>query len=133
MLITGLFAGILGLFYMWLSMRVMRARRIYNVPLGDGGHEVLALRIRAHSNFVEYVPFTLFLMLMNEVQGMPAALLYGIGVVLIVARILHAVGLLRPVPILREVGMVMTFGVIGVASALLIFQFFMPSPVLQEF
>ena len=53
----------------------------------------LALRIRRHGNFVESVPLALILMGLAEMRGAPVYLLHGMGVVLVLARLSHAVGL----------------------------------------
>lgn len=127
MLITGLFAGILGLIYLVLSVRVVQARRSVRVSLGDGGHETLSRRVRVHGNFIEYVPLALLMMVMLEAQGAHEILLYAMGGALVIGRIGHAVGLTRGIMWLRVGGMMLTFAVIGVASVMSIAQFFVPS------
>ena len=61
MIVTLMTAGLCGLLYLWLSIRVVQVRQSAKVLLGDGGDELLLSRIRAHANFAEYVPICLIL------------------------------------------------------------------------
>lgn len=120
MLITSLYAGLLGLFYLVLTARVGLARKTYKVLLGDGGQNDLALRIRVHGNFIEYVPLALVLMMAIEIQGAPQFVLYGVGTALVLGRVLHAIGLTRANLRLRMTGMFLSLGAIAVASVMAI-------------
>jgi uncharacterized membrane protein YecN with MAPEG domain len=60
---------------------------------GAGGHPSLEQAIRAHANFVEYVPLILLLLLLLELGGLGALWLQAMGVSLTLGRILHAGGL----------------------------------------
>ena len=91
--ITLLFASAHVLLMMVLLVRVVRCRRELKVGLGDGGDELLARRIRVHANFTENVPIALTLMALLELSGLAAPWLWGFGGVLLLARLLHAVGL----------------------------------------
>lgn len=91
-------AAICGLLYLVLSYRVSQGRMGAKVSLGDGGNAALQARIRAHANFSEYVPLILVLMAVIELARGAGALLWLLGLALIVSRILHAVGLGRPAP-----------------------------------
>ncbi len=52
--------------------------------------------IRAHGNFAEYVPLTLLLMALCELAGVDPFWLHLGGVLLLVGRILHAIGIQIP-------------------------------------
>lgn len=109
--ITPVYAGLLALFYVVLSMRVIRARRSAKVVLGDGGDEKLVRRQRVHGNFAEYVPIVLILMGLAELQARSDVIIHLIGSLLVIGRLLHAFGVDRP-PYnfrFRIAGMVMTF------------------------
>ena len=67
--VTGLYAGILGVVFFVLSMRAISNRVRAKVNLLDGGDEALTRAMRVHGNFAEYVPFTLLLMVLAEIQG----------------------------------------------------------------
>ena len=57
-LIINLFLAIL---YIRLFKRVVNLRRRFKIPLGYDKNVDLQRAIRAHSNFIEYVPFSLIL------------------------------------------------------------------------
>ena len=69
----------------------MRGR--LNISFGDGGDASLSLAMRRHANFVEYVPLTLILIAMLEVQGVAGYWIHVFGAALVAARISHAFGL----------------------------------------
>lgn len=90
---TILYASIFGLMYLYLSAEVTKLRVKYEVYLGDGGHMDLFKAIRIHGNFGEYVPFILFLLFLSELLGGRSWLLHSLGGLLLIARILHVIGL----------------------------------------
>lgn len=92
MTITPLYAGLLAILFLALSIRVIQKRT--NVSLGDGGDPELLRRIRGHANFAEYVPLMLLMMALLEYGGaLPAWLLHALGITLVVARVLHGIAL----------------------------------------
>lgn len=93
MLIAGFYAGLAGLLVVALAIRVMWLRNTRRVGLGTGSDPALTRAIRAHANAVEYVPLALLLLVLLALQGSPARQLHLFGIVLIVARVLHAIGL----------------------------------------
>ena len=60
--ITLTIAGAAALLNLWLGMRVSQLRIRDKVAIGDGGNARIAARMRAHANFVEYVPTFLILL-----------------------------------------------------------------------
>jgi uncharacterized protein len=89
-------AGLSGLFLLVLSGWVIAGRVKFRVGLGDGGNEQMRQRIRAHANFVEYVPFALILIVLVESSGIGAGWLPGVlGGALILGRLIHAQGILK--------------------------------------
>ena len=92
--VTLLYAGILGLLYGVLVRRVVAKRRQHRVPRHDGDVPELAARIRAHSNFAEYVPLLLVFLLVLELNDAPLLLLHAFGALLVLARAYHAYGLI---------------------------------------
>lgn len=93
--ITLLFAALHALLLLVLLARVSRLRHGRRIGFGDGGDPQLARAIRVHGNFVEHVPFALLLLGLLELCGLAAAWLWIFGGALLVARLLHAVGLSR--------------------------------------
>ena len=131
MIITPVYAALAGLLFVFLSFQVIGMRRATHVGLGDGGHRLLLRRLRVHGNFAEYVPISLVLMALAELQSAPGLVLHVIGTALISGRVLHAYGVGREPERtkLRVTGMVLTFlalitaamanlGILGLASLL---------------
>ncbi len=118
MIITPVYAALLALFFVFLSIRVALQRGAAKVALGDGGDRALLRRIRTHGNFSEYVPITLMLMLLAELQQAPGWLINLIGVLLIGGRLLHAYAVSRePEPLsLRAAGMMLTLSAIIIGA-----------------
>ncbi len=105
------FAGALALVALWLAYRVSRIRMSGKVSIGDGGNPLLLGRMRAQANFVEYTPFVLILMALIEMAGGSAWWLRGVGVLYVIARVLHAFGMDKatmPNP-LRAIGALSTW------------------------
>ncbi len=92
-MITSIYASLAVLLIVRLSISVIKLRRKYRISLGDGGNEELQVAIRAHANALEYIPITLLLLLMLELNGAPKILIHLLGLVLITGRIIHAIGL----------------------------------------
>ena len=91
--ITLLIASLHVLLYVVLALRVVLRRRASRIGVGTGGDEAMALRVRVHGNFAEYVPLALLMLALLELSSLPAALLWTCGIALLLARVLHAVGL----------------------------------------
>lgn len=90
---TPLYAGLLGLLFIFLSFRVVGARRSERVSVGDGGNATLRKRIRVQGNCAEYAPFGVLLLALAELQGMPVWLTHVFGLLFLLGRVLHAYGL----------------------------------------
>jgi hypothetical protein len=93
--ITALYAGILMIFALVLSFYAgsFRGKSGISVLFGEPANMELAERIRIHQNFLEYVPMAVILMGIIEINGGNTTFLHVFGVVLIIARIAHAIGL----------------------------------------
>lgn len=88
--ILPLYAGLLGILFLALSVNVIRLRRRLRISLGDGGGQHLARQIRAHGNFVDYVPLVLALLLLAELGGTRPWLMHLLAASLLAGRLLHA-------------------------------------------
>ena len=92
MFVTPLYAGLLTLWFVLLSVRVVNLRR-RGITFGDSGDIGVTRVIRAQANFAEYVPLALLLMGFLEVTRYSIYLLHALGVILVVARFLHGLAL----------------------------------------
>ena len=119
---TALYAGILGLLYVYLALRVVKLRFKYQVGIGHGGNDELERMIRVHANFIEYVPLALILLFLLETNDYAPWFIYCLGDLLIVGRCLHMVGLARQsgVSKFRTYGMLITFTMMMIASVCLV-------------
>lgn len=91
--ISALYASLLGLLLVGLSLRVIMNRRRARVGLGHSKDEHLQRMIRVQANFIEYVPFALILLLVYELMGGTRWILHAVGGTLILGRMIHAWGL----------------------------------------
>lgn len=115
---TPLWAALLTLLYIGLAAQVIRGRYRTRTAIGSGGDAALERAIRAHANFAEYVPLSLLLLLMLELQGAWPTLVHILGLVLLVGRAWHAIGITDVEEVLsrRRLGMIATFTVLGFAA-----------------
>lgn len=90
MTVTPLYGGLLALWFLVLSIRVVLGRAGPGKPsLGDGGDPMMQRRIRGQANFAEYVPIVLVLIGLLEMGGAPAWQLHALGGTLLAGRLLH--------------------------------------------
>ncbi len=124
-LITAFYTGLLTLVFLFLSLRVIRLRFKFKVGIGDGDHKLLAKAIRVHGNFFEYVPLTILLLALFEINGGTTLWVHVFGAVLVVARLLHAIGLNQSIgtSYQRMAGTIFTFVVMLVLASVHIVQF----------
>lgn len=122
--ITMLYAGLLGLWQLELSRRVIKLRRSEQIGMGDGGNIALQRRIRAHGNFTEYVPLVLIMIALLENAGAAPWLIHALGAALLIGRVLHGIALSFTQKWMpgRLVGMVLTFFVLAIAGVLCVVQ-----------
>jgi uncharacterized membrane protein YecN with MAPEG domain len=92
LLITGFYAALLALIILWLCYKVVVFRRVKRVEIGDGGDEAGIRHIRAQQNAVEYIPIVLILMGAYELNQGNVYLLHAIGVLMVLARLMHPSG-----------------------------------------
>jgi uncharacterized protein len=120
--IVPIYAAILGVLFVYLSVLVIKQRRAAKVSLGDGDDPALRKAIAVHNNFSQYVPFALLLIAFVELSHATSYLIHGLGASLLIGRIAHAYGLAQPVQImkLRQIGVLLTFGVIVTAALYLL-------------
>lgn len=91
--ITGFYAGLLAIIYVYLSLIVIHNRRKLKIGLGDGENRHFQQIIRSHGNFAEYVPITLVLMLVAEINSSNLLAIHLSGIAILFGRLMHAYGL----------------------------------------
>ena len=120
--VVALYAGLLGLVFLYLSIRVIGNRRRAQVALGVGGDARLERAARVQANFAEYAPLILLLVWLVEMSGYPAWVVHALGGALLAGRVVHAYGVsqAREDFRFRVTGMLLTFGALAVGSVLLV-------------
>lgn len=120
--IVPLYAGLFGILFVGLSVRTLLARRKYKIAIGDAGDQRMLRAMRVHSNFSEYVPFSLLLFLLMELRGGTPLLVHGLCAWLLLGRLLHAYGVSQTTEnyLFRVAGMASTFAPLLIASGFLL-------------
>ena len=123
MFVTPLYAGLLALWFLLLSVRVVNLRR-RGIVFGDNGEIGVIRVVRAQANFAEYVPLALLLLGFLEVSRHSIYVLHALGLILLVARLIHGAALsfgwtMRAG---RIVGATLTFVVLLIEAVLCIYQ-----------
>lgn len=118
--VTPIYAGLVALVYLALSVNVIRTRRALGIGFGTGEQKLLERRIRAHGNCAEYAPFGIVLLALAEAAGLAALAVHLLGIALLAGRLLHgwALSSLAPRPPARVGGMILTLSMLGAAAIL---------------
>ena len=100
-------------------------RRRLQIAIGDAGNQSMLRAMRAHSNFAEYVPLSLLLILFVEASGANPLFVHALGASVVAGRISHAFGVsqLKEQYAFRVLGMALTLGPIIVAAVGLLFVY----------
>jgi uncharacterized membrane protein YecN with MAPEG domain len=122
--VTSIVAALAVVFYIFLAARIIVIRRTDKVSLGAGTDKILETRIRQHGNFAEYLPLSLILLALAEIQNVPNLLLVILGAAIMFGRVAHWYGLenmSRPIGLqMRTYGMIATFTSMGVLAVILL-------------
>ena len=117
---TMLVAALLGLMKLALGISVTKYRFQHKIMWGDASDDGMA-------NFTEWVPGTLIVLGLIEMMGVSPIIIALLGIMLIVARGLHALGLMGSAEAFnRATGIVINWATLGLASLIGIVEFFYP-------
>ena len=116
--ILPIYAALLAIMFVVLSIRTIRQRRKLKIGLGDAGNKDMQRAVRVHANFAEYVPLSLLMIYLVEQSGVYAWFVHALCSGLLVGRLSHAYGVSqqRENFAFRITGMTLTFTVL-IASA----------------
>src|SRR5690242_9920345 len=125
LIVSPLYVGLCALIFVVLSARVIRSRHLRQVNLGHGSHADLETAVRVHGNFAEYVPFALLVIVLVEAAGFSRYWIHALGIALVVGRLAHAQGLgaAKQPSTGRIIGVTLTFAVLAIGGALLVWCF----------
>ena len=116
--VTAITAGLLSIFLLVLSVRVVRLRRKNRVSIGHGDSEELHRAVRGQANCAEYAPIGILLLLIAELQSVWVLPLVLLAAMLLVGRFMHgyAFAFTTGNMFLRSMGMRLTIGAIVVLA-----------------
>ncbi len=125
LIIVPLYAGICAIIYAILTIRTILGRFKHKISIGHGSNPVFERVVRAHGNFSEYTPFILFLLALLELRNMSPYFLHTAGIILVLARVIHAVGITqgKNENVLRPLGMIPTIGLLFVTGVINIYLY----------
>jgi uncharacterized protein len=120
--IPAIYTSILALMFVGLSIRTLSMRRRLRIAIGDAGNPEMLRAMRVHSNFSEYVPLGLLLMILVAGSGADPMLVHFLGLTLLAGRISHAYGVSqsRENYRFRVSGMALTFASLITSSLYLL-------------
>ena len=119
--ITLTLAAACAILNLWLATRCVGLRMANKTLHGDGGDQLLARRMRAQANFIEYTPIALILFALVELALGSPTWLWIAAATYAIARIVHPLGMDadHPTP-WRAAGALLTWVVtVGLAMAAL--------------
>ena len=124
---TAVYASALAIVFALLSVWVIAGRFNFSVLHQDGGNDEMGRRIRAHGNFSEYVPLIMILAAFLEMGGLQRGIMHGLLAPLLVARVLHPIGMVARVGSMRQyicrgASAVVTLAVLVIAACLLFWR-----------
>jgi uncharacterized membrane protein YecN with MAPEG domain len=124
-LISSIYAGIFGILLVAMSVHVVVLRARKGIHHGDGNDDLLNRTIRSHANFAEHVPMALLLVAMIEGGGGGALTIHLLLLPLLIARLMHPIGMRQPVASMgqyawRATSVTATWLVLLAASTLLL-------------
>jgi uncharacterized membrane protein YecN with MAPEG domain len=116
--ITALYGGLLGLLGIAIAVVVGRVRGATGISIGDGGNIELIVAMRRQANFVEFVPLSLILIGLLELNGVGNTAIHALGAGLLIARLCHAIGFRsdESMMIFRQIGAIGSTLLLAIAS-----------------
>lgn len=132
MMITPIYASLLGLILIGLSINVIKGRHKYGAGLGDANNIEMRRRIRAQANLAEYAPMFLILLGYAEYQKLQHWAVHLFGLAFLIGRCMHGYSVLKAEkydnhkltanPVWRIRGMICTFSCIGFLAIIVLIQ-----------
>jgi len=123
---AALWSALLLILMVVLSALVVRKRRGLRIGAGDGGDQGLLQAMRAFGNAAEYIPAGIAVLVLLVVLKASYYLIHVIGLLLVLGRLAHALGLSTSTGVTpgRMVGMILTYiAYLAAAVSLLLFAF----------
>lgn len=124
--VIALYGSLNAILNVFLASRVSGHRRTSKVSVGMGDSKELEVAARVHGNNAEFVPLAILMLLIAELMGGSSVALHVLGGSLLIARVLHAIGLPMPGPnAARVIGTAVTWLTIAGTSVWILVMRFM--------
>lgn len=125
--ITALTAAALALLLLTLAIETVSKRLKLKAAFGDADDRGLIAAMRSHGNLAEHAPIVLIMLGLLENCGIHANLLAPLAGAFVVGRIAHAIGLHQDAqpgkaPLLRQIGVILTWLILLAFAGLLVFM-----------
>jgi len=125
--LTAYYAALFATLLVALSARVVLGRVKTRTHHGDGGIDRMNRIIRAQANFTEYVPLALFMVALLESGGAPDLQVHSLLAPLLLARLMHPIGMMAPVASAQQLGLrgvsaIVTWAVLLASAVLLLLR-----------
>jgi hypothetical protein len=122
--ITSLTAAALALLLLALAIETVSKRLKLKAAFGDADDRGLIAASRSHGNLAEHAPIVLIMLGLLEYAGTDATVLTAVAGAFVAGRIAHAIGLHQDAepgraPLLRQVGVILTWLIMLVCAGLL--------------
>jgi uncharacterized protein len=116
--ILPIYAALLAIMFVVLSIQTIRQRRQLKINLGDAGNKDMQRAMRVHANFAEYVPLSLLMIYLVELSGVYVWFVHVLCMGLLIGRLSHAYGVSqqRENFTFRVTGMSLTFAVLSTCA-----------------
>ncbi|MBT4770409.1 MAG: glutathione metabolism protein [Rhodospirillaceae bacterium] len=116
--ITPVYAAVLALFFLHLSMRVGKMRQVKRISIGSAGDAELERAARVQGNCAEYMPIAILLFAFAEMMGAQGWLVHGLNLAFLIGRLAHYHGTKSAdTPMkFRFTGMMLTFAAIATGA-----------------
>jgi len=113
--ITPVYAAILALFFVHLSVRVANMRRMKRISIGYAGDAELERAARVQGNCGEYLPIAILLFAFGEMMGAQGWIIHALNLAFLIGRLAHYHGTKSTATPLkfRATGMMLTFAAIA--------------------
>ncbi|MEI6429259.1 MAG: MAPEG family protein [Pseudanabaena sp. ELA607] len=125
MTILPIYASLLAILFVVLSLRIVGLRRRFKIIIGDADNELVRRAIRVHANFSEYVPLGLMMIYLVEVCKATPILVHILGLSLFLGRLIHAYGVSQTDENVRWriSGMSLTFATLLISGSYLLLSY----------
>jgi uncharacterized membrane protein YecN with MAPEG domain len=122
--VTALYAAMTTLLFAALSVNVSRLRGKHKTTLGDNSQPEVLAAARAQGNCAEYIAILFLMMLLAEFMGGGSTALHVLGGGILLARLLHAHGVLTSTAATIVTGAVLNYlALFGSAGYVLYLRF----------